>query len=35
LQKLVLLVRGVRCTPYIIGDSSYPIWTYLQKKLED
>ncbi len=25
LQKLVLMVRGVRCTPYIIGDSSYPI----------
>jgi hypothetical protein len=25
LQKLVFLVKGVRCTPYIIGDSSYPI----------
>jgi hypothetical protein len=25
LQKLVILVRSVRCTPYIIGDSFYPI----------
>jgi hypothetical protein len=29
LQKLVLMVRGVRCTPHIIGDLVYPIWTYL------
>lgn len=35
LQELVLLVRGVKCTPYIISDSSYPIWAYLQKKLEN
>jgi hypothetical protein len=25
LQKLVFLVRSVRYTPYILGDSSYPI----------
>jgi hypothetical protein len=31
LQELVILLNGVRSTPYIIGDSAYPIWTYLQK----
>ncbi len=31
LQERVHLVRGVKSTPYIIGDLAYPIWTYLQK----
>jgi hypothetical protein len=22
-------IKGVKCTPYMIGDSNYPIWTYL------
>jgi hypothetical protein len=25
LQELVVVVRGVRCTPYIVGDATYPI----------
>jgi len=28
----VLMVRGVKGTPYIIGNSFYPIQTYLKKK---
>ncbi len=31
LQERVFLVKGVKFTPYIIGDSTYPIQTYLQK----
>ncbi len=31
LQEPVVVVRGVTCTPYIIGDATYPIWPYLQK----
>ncbi len=31
LQELVVVVRRVRCTPYIIGDAIYPILAYLQK----
>jgi hypothetical protein len=25
LQELVFLIKGVRCTSYLIGDSTYPI----------
>jgi len=31
LQKPMMVVRGVKCTPYIIGDATYPIQQYLQK----
>jgi len=31
LQEHVLLIIGVKSTPYIIRYSTYLIWTYLQK----
>jgi hypothetical protein len=31
LQEHVLLIRGVRCTPYLISDLPYPIRTFCKK----
>jgi hypothetical protein len=30
-QKLVVIIQNMRCTPFLIGDATYPICTYLQK----
>jgi len=29
----MVVVRGVKCTPYIIGDATYLIQLYLQKRI--
>jgi hypothetical protein len=31
LQKLVVTIQSMRCTPFLISDATYPIRTYLQK----
>ncbi len=35
LQKLIGITQGMKSTPFLISDATYPIYTYLQKKLED
>jgi hypothetical protein len=33
-QKPIIIIQGMRCTPFLIGDVIYPIRTYLQKNCE-